>query len=82
MTTFPIPDALAATYKGSGHALAAVKDGELRELLYLRDLLPGFAPELVEYAMKDARLAPTIAHLASLGEVSIGMASSWEFTEL
>ncbi len=82
MVTFPIPDGLAAAYKGSGHALAAVKDGVLCDLLYLRDLLPDFEPELAEYAIKDRRLAPSIAHLSSLGDVSIGMASGWEFTEL
>lgn len=80
--TLAIPDELAAAYKGSGHALAAIKDGVLRDLLYLRDLLPDFDPEMIEYAIKDARLAPTISHLSALGSVTIGMASGWEFTEL
>lgn len=82
MTTLAIPDELAAAYKGSGHALAAIKDGTLCDLLYLRDLLPDFDPARVEYAIKDGRLAPTIAHLSSLGDVSVGMTSGWEFTEL
>jgi hypothetical protein len=82
MTVFPIPDELAAAYKGSGHALAAVKDGRLIDLLYLRDLLPGFEPEGAETALKDIRLASSIAHLSSLGEVSVGMCSCWEFSEL
>jgi len=62
------------------------------ELLYLRDLLPGFSDhdedgdgvgvDVVRAAMVDARLAPAIRHLEGLGEVSIGMCSSWEFCEL
>ena len=82
MDALPIPDELAAAYKGSGHALAAVKEGRLIDLLYLRDLLPGFEPDDAETAIKDVRLAPTIAHLSSIGEVSIGMVSCWEFNEL
>lgn len=82
MSTFPIPDELADAYKGSGHALAAVKDGQLRDLLYLRDLLPNFRPEDVETAIRDAHLAPAIRHLEQLGEVSVGMCSCWEFCEL
>lgn len=82
MNTFPIPDELDAAYQGSGHALAAVKDGRLIDLLYLRDLLPGFDPEDAKTAVKDVRLAPTIKHLSGLGEVSFGMVSCWEFCEL
>lgn len=80
MNTLPIPDEMA--YQGSGHALAAIKDGAIIDLLYLRDLLPGFEPEDAEAAITDSRIAPTIAHLSSLGEVSIGMCSCWEFCEL
>lgn len=82
MTTLPIPDELAAAYKGSGHAIAAVKNGQLLDLLYLRDLIPGFEPENANCAIHDGRIAPTIAHLSRLGVVSVGMVSCWEFTEL
>lgn len=82
MNTFPIPDELAAAYKGSGHALAAVKDGRLIDLLYLHDLLPNFDPDRPEAFIGDGRLAPTIRHLEALGAVSIGMCSCWEFCEL
>lgn len=82
MTIIPIPDELAAAYKGSGHALAAVKDGMLRDLLYLRDLLPNFDPDRVGEAITDHRLTSTIAHLSNLGDVSVGMCSCWEFVEL
>lgn len=82
MKTLPIPDALAGAYRGSGHALAAIRDGEIADFIYLRDLLPDFDPDGIERAIADARLAPTIAHLARLGEVSVGMCSCWEFTEI
>ena len=82
MAIFPIPEALTAAYKGSGHALAAVKGGELVDLLYLRDLLPDFKPGNVEDVVNNVRLAPSINHLSSLGDVSVGMCSCWEFCEL
>lgn len=82
MNTYPVPDQLADAYKGSGHALAAVKDGLLIDLLYLRDLLPDFQPDDTKSAIKDVRLSPSIKHLSSLGDVSIGMCSCWEFCEL
>lgn len=82
MNALPIPDELADAYHGAGHALAAIKDGALLDILYLRDLIPDFDPDRVEYAIKDGRLAPTIAHLSTLGEVSVGMVSCWEFIEL
>lgn len=82
MPTLPIPAELAAAYRGGGHALAAIKDGRLIDLLYLRDLLSGFDPDNAESAINDVRLAPTIAHLSSIGAVSVGMVSCWEFTEL
>lgn len=82
MNVFPVPDELAAAYRGSGHALAAVKNGRLIDLLYLRDLLPDFNAEDVESAVKDVRLASSMKHLSSLGDVSVGMCSCWEFCEL
>lgn len=82
MNVFPIPAEMAAAYKGTGHALAALNDGRIVEILYLRDLLPDFEPDDVENAIQDARLAPSIKHLSSLGDVSVGMCSCWEFCEL
>lgn len=82
MNIFSVPDALAGAYKGSGHVLMASKAGELIDFIYLRDLLPSFDPDQVEEAIKDHRLAPTIAHLNALGSVSLAMASCWELTEL
>ena len=82
MNVIAIPEELAGAYQGSGHALAAIREGRIIDLLYLRDLLPDFEPDGVETAITDARLAPSIAHLSSLGDVSVGMVSCWEFVEL
>lgn len=82
MIVYDIPDELAGAYKGCGHAIAAVKNDKLVDLLYLSDLLPDFAPHRVEELMFDLRLAPTIAHLSSLGDVSIGICSCWQFCEI
>lgn len=82
MNVFPIPDELDSAYKGSGHALAAVRNGRVVDLLYLRDLLPDFEPADPETAIKDVRLASAIDHLSTRGDVSIGMCSCWEFCEL
>lgn len=75
-----VPEALAGAYHGSGHALAAHRDGVLLDLIYLRDVLPDFDGETV--VVGDFRLGPTIHHLAQRGDVSIGMVSSWQFCEL
>lgn len=82
MNVYPIPDTFADAYKGAGHALAAVKDGAVVDLIYLRDVLKDFDPERAGDFIGDIRLASTIEHLSRLGEVSIGMCSCWEFCEL
>jgi len=82
MNVYSIPPALDAAYRGAGHALAAIKGGVLVDLIYLRDLLPDFDPDAPAAHISDHRLAPTIAHLAALGDVTFGMCSAWEFCEL
>jgi len=92
MNTFPIPDELAEAYKGTGHAIAAIKDGRVVDLLYLRDLLlsfsdhdedgNGIARHVVAARLADARLGPSVRHLETLGDVSLGLCSCWEFNEL
>ena len=82
MNVYPIPDALTNAYHGAGYALAAVKNGALVDLLYLSDLLPDFDPGRVRDFIGDYRLSETIRHLDSLGAVSLGMCSCWEFCEL
>lgn len=81
-----IEEDLADQYHGAGLALAAITDGRVVKIVYLRDLLPGFEVarsgkmELFQ-ALDDPRLGPAIRLLQSLGEVSVGMCSCWEFVE-
>lgn len=75
----------AGAYKGAGIALAALVDGHPVDLIYLRDLLPGFEDHAgMDPAplLSDHRLSPVIRHLEALGQVSVGMVSSWEFCEV
>jgi hypothetical protein len=83
--TYPIPDLLAPKYRGLGHALAAVCNGEIVDFVYLRDALEDFdpdAPHAVFAAIQDERLGPTVRRFQALGEVSVGMMSCWEFVVL
>lgn len=82
MNVWKIPDTLADKYHGAGHALGAVSCGQLVGLVYLADMLPGFDPEKIEEALSDPRIGPEVRYLSSLGEVSVGMCSCWEFVEL
>lgn len=87
MLVFKIPETLADKYHGAGHALAASANGELVALAYLRDVLPDIDLEddlgaLDASLLTDARLGPTVRYLSSLGDVHVGMCSSWEFVEL
>jgi hypothetical protein len=84
MNVFPIPEALASKYHGAGYALAAVLEGSVIDLVYLREALPDFGEERQDAlaAIDDPRIAPTVRRLQALGQVSIGMCSGWEFVEL
>ena len=82
MNVWPIPDALADAYKGTGHALAAVREGVMIDLIYLRDVIPDFDPDRAQDFLGDVRLTSIIQHLDRLGTVSIGLCSCWEFCEL
>jgi hypothetical protein len=82
MNVFKVPESLAEKYHGCGHALAATADGELIDIVYLVDILPDFDPALLTELINDAKLAPTVRYLQSLGDVHVGMLSCWEFVEL
>lgn len=86
MNTWNIPEDLADQYHGAGHALAAITGGHVVRLVYLRDALEDYDDEsgraALDRAVLDPRLGPTIRLLQSLGEVSVGMCSCWEFIEL
>ena len=85
MNVYPIPEALASKYHGSGHALAAIVGGQVVDLVYVEDALPDYDPDrrgALAAALNDDRLGPTVRRLQALGKVSVGMCSSWEFVEL
>lgn len=84
MRVFKVPDALAAKYHGAGFALAAITGGQLIDIKYLADVFPDREVEHQELPeiLNDAALGPAVRELQALGEVSVGMLSSWEFCEL
>lgn len=88
MNVFKVPESLADKYHGAGHALAATVNGQLVDLVYLRDALPDLGLEddttgpINASMLSDARLGPTVRHLQALGQVHVGMLSCWEFVEL
>lgn len=88
MNVFKVPEALASKYHGAGYALAATLNGVLVDIVYLEDVLPGFdagsyaGGRLDAEMLSDGRLGPSVRHLQALGEVHVGMLSSWEFVEL
>lgn len=94
MKTYQGPEGLASQYHGCGWALGAVSGGQLVRIVYLEDVSPAFqaAQEqigfenheafFVKQIVQLAELAPTVRELQALGDVSVGMLSSWEFTEL
>ncbi|MDH4451373.1 MAG: hypothetical protein QE265_12415 [Rhodoferax sp.] len=88
MNVFPIPDALEAKYHGAGYALAASVNGQLVDVVYLRDAVPAFGeldepgPDDVQAVIDKPELAPTVRKLQALGLVHVGMCSGWTFTEL
>jgi hypothetical protein len=94
MIVYKVPEALAAQYHGAGWALAAVAGGQLVKLVYLADVSPAFeqasqqrgfevhAAFFVRQVISLPELGPTVRELQALGEVSVGLLGSWEFTEL
>lgn len=84
MNIFKVPESLAHKYHGAGYGLAAIVNDQLVDIVYLEDVLPDFSGERgdVVAAITDARIGPTVRHLQALGNVHMGMLSSWEFVEL
>lgn len=89
MVVWNVPDSLADKYRGAGLAMAAVCGGQMVDLVYLEDAIPGFdqdaydSPEAAVRAVSlDRGLSPTVRRFQALGQVSIGMCSCWEFCEL
>jgi len=93
MNVFKIGDSLENQYKGAGYALAAVVAGQVVALRYVEDVASGeIADALIDPGahgaffvrqwLNSAEAAPVVRELQALGEVSVGMCSSWEFVEL
>ena len=92
--TYPIPENLAPQYHGAGWALVAVAGGQLVKLVYLADVSPAFEQMMQQpgadnhgaffarQALSLPDVGPTIRELQALGQISVGMLSSWEFLEL
>ena len=92
MNVYKIPDTLSSAYHGAGYALAAIAGGRPVALRYVEDLAPDLGDVLAEggsaarravqnWVASDAA-GPTVRELQALGDVSVGMCSSWEFVEL
>lgn len=84
MIVFKIPESLYDSYKGAGHAVAAVKNDEIVDFFYVSDFIPEFDPELdsLEDAIRDPRMIVPVNSLISKGEIYFGMCSSYEFVVL
>lgn len=90
MRVLKINDSLAGQYHGAGWALAAISGGQVVALRYVADVA---GPPIEDVAsgphaaffirrwLDTAAAAPVVRELSALGEVSVGMCSSWEFCE-
>lgn len=85
-----IPESLEKDYQGAGWALAAVLDDKVVALRYLDDVALSIADSLgqghdeffIRQWINTAEAGQVVRELQALGEVSVGMCSSWEFVEL
>lgn len=93
MQAYPITDQIAPQYKGAGYALAAIIGGQVVALRYVLDVATGevadqiaeggtHAAFFVRQWLQTDEAAPVVRELQALGQVSVGMASCWEFCEL
>ncbi|WP_028357638.1 anti-CRISPR protein AcrIIC1 [Brackiella oedipodis] len=76
------------TYKGCGWALACIKDGEIIDLTYVRDLgieeydenFDGLEPEIIYYDVVASQACKEVAYrYEEMGEFTFGLCSCWEF---
>ena len=90
LMAYPVNDAVASQYKGVGFALAAVTGGQIVALRYVRDVAPAqvvdavedggeHAPFFVRQWIGSTEASPVVRELQALGDVLVGMCSSWEF---
>lgn len=90
---YPVNDAVASQYKGAGFALVAVTGGQIVAIRYVRDVAPAkvsdavdgggaHAPFFVRQWIESSEAGPVVRELQALGDVLVGMCSSWVFVEL
>lgn len=80
-----IPDAIADQFKGCGHAIASLdRDGELLEIVYMRDLDPAYEGEGLDFQLDLSTPAAieVVDRLSARGPVIGGMCSGWTFMPL
>lgn len=93
MNAFKIPESLASHYHGAGWAIAAIAGGKVVALRYIEDVAPlavadavaqggSHARFFVDQWIKTTEALPVVRELQALGQISLGMLSSWEFVEL
>lgn len=73
-------------YKGAGYALAAVRGGQVVDLVYFHAVLPEDemprTPASAKRAADDQELRPAYRRLLAKGDVVAGMCSCGEFVAL
>lgn len=83
---FKVGEALADKYHGAGHAVAAVADRQIVDLVYIRRILPDYDDEAglsaLQQAIASDQMAPIVLKLGARGDVFVGMCSNWEFVVL
>lgn len=80
-----IPIALANKYHGSGYAMCSVNDGQLIDLIYVRDVILDIKDvdeSPISDFFDDDRLRIAGRWLQASGDVLLGRCSAWRFVEL
>lgn len=79
----PIPTTLSDRYRGSGYAIAMIRDGQIIDLRYMRDIIGRDGAD--DAAINDHRVGAEILLLRAAhpgADVHVGMCSCWEFNKL
>jgi hypothetical protein len=86
MQVFKIGDAIANQYRGCGHAIAAVANGEVVALRYLWELIPDYPADATavdfQEAMNDPMVGSATREIRDKGDIYAGMCSCYEFVVL
>lgn len=83
---FKVGEALADKYQGAGHAMAAVVDRQIVDLVYIRHILPDYDDEAglsaLQQAIASDPMIPIMLKLGARGDLFVGICSNWEFVVL